>query len=304
MLKSEPLYYLVELARCNSYRIASEKLHISQSALSVAIKKLEAELGVVLIERGNRSISLTTIGKKVAMMSESALAHLNEIEQIRENTLTNMRYDHLTIYTFPAISQSVLLNLLTDLQQEICFDKLAIKDVQFSEMMELLSEDEWGFALAWQLENDQPIFANIDHHKLHSTKAQLMLSPKSELIPDDISSIALRDIMQLPLVSYEGGYGINNLLFKRMRECYGSPSNVIEVPNMVLFEQVINSGVAVALGANLALWKSARESGFTAHSRFIPIEDNIVFDFNFYYHKNFTKTLRDYIIATLEKNMF
>ena len=41
MLKSEPLYYLVELARCRSFRIASENLHITQPALSIAIKKLE-----------------------------------------------------------------------------------------------------------------------------------------------------------------------------------------------------------------------------------------------------------------------
>ncbi len=50
-MRTEQLLYFIETAKWRSMNLASEKLHITQQTLSVAIRTLEKELDVQLLER-------------------------------------------------------------------------------------------------------------------------------------------------------------------------------------------------------------------------------------------------------------
>jgi DNA-binding transcriptional LysR family regulator len=56
------LRYFVEVANSTNMLAAAERLHVSQSTLSISIKKLEEELGISLFSRNNRSMQLTKDG--------------------------------------------------------------------------------------------------------------------------------------------------------------------------------------------------------------------------------------------------
>lgn len=57
--------YFLELARQRSFRRAGSELGVSASALSHALKGLEARLGVRLLNRTNRSVTLTAAGEEL-----------------------------------------------------------------------------------------------------------------------------------------------------------------------------------------------------------------------------------------------
>ena len=67
------LRYFVAVAEELSYTRASERLHVAQPALSTAIRELETELGVQLLERTTRNVALTPAG---ALLLERARATL------------------------------------------------------------------------------------------------------------------------------------------------------------------------------------------------------------------------------------
>ena len=68
------LEYLVTLAREKHFAKAAEACHVSQPALSSAIRGLEKELGVMIVQRGRRYIGLTIEGERVLSWAQQTLA--------------------------------------------------------------------------------------------------------------------------------------------------------------------------------------------------------------------------------------
>ncbi|GAA3943147.1 hydrogen peroxide-inducible genes activator [Litoribacillus peritrichatus] len=74
--------YLVTLAQELHFGKAASKCFVSQPTLSVAIKKLEDELGVALFERSSGSIRLTEVGNKVVSQAEKVLAETQRVQEL------------------------------------------------------------------------------------------------------------------------------------------------------------------------------------------------------------------------------
>ena len=59
------LRYFVEVAKQKSFTKASETLFVSQPSISKMVKGLEAKLKVTLLDRSEKEIALTDVGKIV-----------------------------------------------------------------------------------------------------------------------------------------------------------------------------------------------------------------------------------------------
>ena len=80
------LGYFLALAREGSITKAADVLHITQPTLSRQLSQLEEETGVVLFERGNRSIRLTGEGLLLQRRAEEILqlVHTTEKELLQQ----------------------------------------------------------------------------------------------------------------------------------------------------------------------------------------------------------------------------
>lgn len=85
------LEYLVTLARERHFAKAAEACHVSQPALSSAIRGLEKELGVMIVQRGRRYLGLTVEGERVltwARQTLASLSYMREDAAVAKSTMT------------------------------------------------------------------------------------------------------------------------------------------------------------------------------------------------------------------------
>jgi DNA-binding transcriptional LysR family regulator len=75
------LEYLVTLAREKHFARAAEACNVSQPALSAAIRRLEEELGVSIVERGQKFVGLTEDGARILGWARQTLAAWDGLKQ-------------------------------------------------------------------------------------------------------------------------------------------------------------------------------------------------------------------------------
>jgi LysR family hydrogen peroxide-inducible transcriptional activator len=76
------LRYIVAVARARHFGRAAEACFVSQPTLSVAVKKLEEELGVTLFERGPGEVTVTPAGQKIVEQAQRVLEEAARVKEL------------------------------------------------------------------------------------------------------------------------------------------------------------------------------------------------------------------------------
>lgn len=103
--------YLQSVIENGNFYLAAEQCHVSQSAISQQIKKLEDELGVKLLERHNRTFSLTPAGehfyRKSLIISGDLKQLVRETKRIADNDNAVLRIGYYKGYHGNELSEAI-----------------------------------------------------------------------------------------------------------------------------------------------------------------------------------------------------
>lgn len=78
----QQLTYVAEISKCGSINKAAQRLHLSQSGISAAVRELEEELGIQFFRRSNRGVEFTPEGKEFLGYALSLLEQKRRIESL------------------------------------------------------------------------------------------------------------------------------------------------------------------------------------------------------------------------------
>lgn len=81
------LTYFVELCRTNNFTRAAENLNVTQPTVSNAVRDLELEFGLKLLERDNRHLALTPAGEELWDMALQLLSYADEIRLVMQDLI-------------------------------------------------------------------------------------------------------------------------------------------------------------------------------------------------------------------------
>lgn len=141
-MKTEHLQYLIQLSQCKSISLAAEKCHISQQALSAAIKQLEQELEAPLLIRSYQGVTLTPQGKETLAYAKLVL-HQYDLLKAKLKTAApspEILKGNLQVLAGPATITSVLYHFLPDFCQKYPHVSLDLRDMEISNIYAAMSK--------------------------------------------------------------------------------------------------------------------------------------------------------------------
>ncbi len=126
------LRYIVALAQEQHFGRAAERCHVSQPTLSIAVKKLEEELGV-LFERGKQKILPTPLGTRIVSMAQGVLEQAAAIKDVAEADKDQLE-GPIALGTLPTIGPYLLPQFIPLLQETTSKLSLYVEEGSISEL--------------------------------------------------------------------------------------------------------------------------------------------------------------------------
>jgi LysR family transcriptional regulator, hydrogen peroxide-inducible genes activator len=140
------LKYIVAVARQKHFGHAAEACFVAQPTLSVAIKKLEDELGVIIFERGGTEVSMTPLGAQIVAQAERVLEQTAAIKEIAKQNKDPLAgpFRLGIIYT---IGPYLLPTLVKTMIQRVPQMPLVLQENFTVKLLELLRQGELDAAI-------------------------------------------------------------------------------------------------------------------------------------------------------------
>lgn len=140
------LRYFVALEKTEHFGKAAQACYVSQSAFSVAIRELETLLGTQLVDRTNKNVTITRIGKEVASHAKRCLRDVEYLTAIA-HTSNEPLSNKLVLGAIPTIAPFVLPHLMPALKEQFPDLKLYLRENTTLEIYEQLMEGELDLIL-------------------------------------------------------------------------------------------------------------------------------------------------------------
>jgi len=134
-LNNYKIFY--EVAKCKNITKASNKLYISQPAISQVIKKLEEDLDCTLFVRSKKGMELTSIGEKIFTQVESSLNGLNTISELISKE-KGLLIGELNIGSGSNIARATICKPLSIFTKAHPLVNISIKEMVQSDMIDML----------------------------------------------------------------------------------------------------------------------------------------------------------------------
>jgi DNA-binding transcriptional LysR family regulator len=188
LMEMHQVRYFLAAAKSLSFTRAAEVCHVSQPALTTAIKKLEAQLGSPLFHREGRQIALTEFGRRM----QPHLSQIVEQERAAETVAKDFRLLNqvpIRIGVMSTIGPMRLAALMAAFEQNSPGVETAVRDGAPEALAALLDADELDIAILNPLDG---LGENYRAEPLYIERYVVLLPPKHPLSARN--ALALRDL--------------------------------------------------------------------------------------------------------------
>lgn len=140
------LKIFMEVANSNSFLEASNKLYITQPAISRSIAKLEEDLGVVLFYRANKGISLTPSGEVLLKYIKESSALLESCQRVL-TSMNDIEQGNIVIGVQSHIVRNYLMDKICSFREKHPNIKMKFIDLSTSSLIDELEKRHIDFVV-------------------------------------------------------------------------------------------------------------------------------------------------------------
>lgn len=140
------LEYLLAVANFGSFSVAAEHCFVTQPSLSMQIKSLEDELGVMLLDRSKKPVIPTEAGEAVLAQARETLREYNSIKEVVARIKGEMS-GRMRLGVIPTIAPYMLHKFIPDFVQRYPKVELEIREMKTEYIIDALNRDRIDAAL-------------------------------------------------------------------------------------------------------------------------------------------------------------
>ena len=282
MLQNVQLWYLMQIEHYQSLSLAAEKLHVSQPAISAAIKRLENQLGVKLTERTYKGLSLTPEGKQVVELAKKAFVHLDEIEAMFQKPKEGNELfllDDIIIYTNPSYAPIFMSALSEKYANQNTVNTLQIFNTQPGSDLNKLIATSSNTVILTILTEDYPLPSNISCTVLRKSKAYIACMPEFPYFTPEQTSVSLKELQHVPLIISSVAFEFQSTLLSLIEQ-YCEPNIKMIAPDANSVFSTVRAGKVAAFYNRF--FHEIQFQGLRA----LPIQNAPIFNLCLLYGKN------------------
>lgn len=245
-MKLRDLEYLVALEEEGHFIRAAERCFVSQPTLSGQLKKLEEELGVLLVERTSRQVVMTEAGKAVAEQARKVLGGAREIKGIAEGFHDPMAGE-LQVGLIPTVAPYLLPLIMPRLKKAWPKLKLWLHEQQTHVLMERLRRAELDL-LILALPVPSHDFKEVD---LFHEPFQLAVPREDVLAERQLAS--LEDIQGRELMLLEEGHCLREHALDVCFSAGAGEYGAFHATSLETLRHMVGEGMGITLIPELAV---------------------------------------------------
>ncbi|MCK4509720.1 MAG: LysR family transcriptional regulator [Desulfuromonadales bacterium] len=236
----------VEVARENSFTKAANRLHIAQPAVSMTIRKLEEDLGLVLISRNAKQTCLTAEGevflrhaKRILANCAAALSEMGELQGLTRGEVRIGIPPMMSAYYFPQVIRK-FIHRYPHLNLSVYGDGAA-------SIQKMIAHGDIDLGV---------ITGRKVPHDLESQ--QFLREEIVAVVPNDHpfakrDSISIEDFLSQPLILFKAGYYMRELINDLAMTCKIQPRVVFETNLFSMVSSLIKEGLGVSTLLRMAV---------------------------------------------------
>ena len=200
-MRIEQLQYIAAVTQHGSLRRASEKLHISQPALSEAVSKLERELGVTLLDRRRSGARISRHGRELLQNMVEVLEAVDRLKQAAGDQSTSNRLVRLG--TVNAATSTLLVPAIKAFNHTHPGTTVEILNIQQADIQVSLGEGSLDLGLVNELVGDDPPVDLVGTALLNGRPVVVL--PVGHSLTDR-EAVSIDDLRQERFIAMRAGY--------------------------------------------------------------------------------------------------
>lgn len=230
----------IAVAQTGNFTRAATRLHLSQPALTVQIRRLEETVGVRLFDRNSRNVALTPAGRELLPVLQKSLRDMEHV-LIDARALGDGSSGTVRMACLPTFAASLLPDLIQALKNDVPRAGFHIRDVVASMVNTLVRNEDVDIGLTGGELTDpgfEVLYAGVDRLVAVCPKAHPLARRRR---------ITLKDLAGVPLVLTAQGTSVRAVVDAALADADCTPEIACEPTYMMTAVAMVRGGLGVTI---------------------------------------------------------
>jgi DNA-binding transcriptional LysR family regulator len=213
VVRIEQLEYIAAVARLGSFRRAAEVVHVSQPALSEAVRGLERELGVSILERGRQGARVSEPGRELLPHIQTVLDSVDRLRVAANEQHQSRRV--VRIGTVNTATVPLVVPTIRRFRETYRSTQVEVIGALHADIERALLEGSSDLGLVNYLDGDD-LPPELETTLLLSGHPVVCMRPGSPLAA--LAAVRVSDLRSAPLIVMRSGYVMHRYLHRLLRD--------------------------------------------------------------------------------------